>query len=229
MRNGFNQAGFNNFIIDNDIIGFKDPPVELNSGRRSNFYVNWRPILGTIKGVHIVSGYVLEFAKLEGLEPDCYYGVPAGANALAAIVQYRWGTSHEDFMERNYPLAMGREKPKDHGDPADKYFVSKPRGKTAVLEDVATTGGSLIAVLEKLGDANVDVEEVIVLTDRSQLSDDGRSVEEAVGDLGIDYYAMSRALRLLPHAYKKQKPGKRIGRKIEDEFRDYGVEPLKIV
>jgi orotate phosphoribosyltransferase len=39
---------------------------------------------------------------------------------------------------------MGRAKPKDHGDPKDRYFVGEPGGKVVILEDVTTTGKSLI-------------------------------------------------------------------------------------
>jgi len=228
MRNGYNQLGFDNFVIDCSIIGFEDPPVELKSGRLSHFYVDWRKVLGTVDGVQLISGYILGFAKLEGLEPNCYYGVPAGATSLGVVTQYRWVTSHEDFMERHYPLSVGRENPKDHGKPKDKYFVGMPEGKTVVIEDTVTTGGSLIKEITKLLETEIDVKAAIVLTDRNEKRADGSSVAQAVRDLGVDYYTMSSALELLPIAYQRQKIGKRIGRKIEDEFREFGVKALKI-
>jgi orotate phosphoribosyltransferase len=228
MRNGYNQLGFDNFVIDCSIIGFEDPPVELKSGRLSHFYVDWRKVLGTVDGVQLISGYILGFAKLEGLEPNCYYGVPAGAPSLGVVTQYRWVTSHEDFMERHYPLSVGRENPKDHGKPKDKYFVGMPEGKTVVIEDTVTTGGSLIKEITKLLETEIDVKAAIVLTDRNEKRADGSSVAQAVRDLGVDYYTMSSALELLPIAYQRQKIGKRIGRKIEDEFREFGVKALKI-
>jgi orotate phosphoribosyltransferase len=229
MIDGFIQADFDNFIIGQNIIGFKDQPIKLKSGRESYFYVNWRPVTGTVNGNYLLSNYILKFAKSKGLEPNCYYGVPAGATGIGTITQYRWALSHEDFLETNYPIVIGRENPKDHGDPADKYFVGNPKGDTVVIEDVVTTGGSLIKELGKLKDAKVSVEAVIVLTDRNELRKDGLSVGQAVEDLGMGYYAMSNALELLPIVYQRQKPGEITRRKIEEEFAEFGVRPLKII
>jgi len=39
---------------------------------------------------------------------------------------------------------------------------------------------------------------------------------------------MSKAIDLLPIAYLKQKPGERIRRKLEEEFAEFGVRPLRI-
>ena len=33
---------FEDFVIENKVIGFFDEPITLKSGRQSHFYVNWR-------------------------------------------------------------------------------------------------------------------------------------------------------------------------------------------
>jgi len=126
-------------------------------------------------------------------------------------------------------LAMGRAKPKDHGAPKDRFFVGMPTGKVIMLEDVTTTGGSAIKSLEFLKDSGVDVVAMIGLTNRMEKRDDGLSVKEAVSRASVPYYNMSSALDILPAMYAKLKPGEEIGRAIEEEYEQYGVEPIELL
>jgi hypothetical protein len=58
--------------------------------------------------------------------------------------------------------------------------------------------------------------------------DDGLSVEEAVENKGFSFYSMSSSLDLLPIMYKILQPGEHIADEIEQEFKKYGVEELKL-
>jgi hypothetical protein len=58
---------------------------------------------------------------------------------------------------------------------------------------------------------------------------DLQSVQQAVEAKGVPYHALSSALTLLPEAYARLQPGEDIGRAIEAEFEEYGVEKLKLV
>jgi hypothetical protein len=40
---------------------------------------------------------------------------------------------------------------------------------------------------------------------------------------------MSKAHDLLPLAYEKYAPGEKIARAVEEEYRQYGVEPLSLL
>jgi hypothetical protein len=46
---------------------------------------------------------------------------------------------------------------------------------------------------------------------------------------GIKYYSMSRALELLPIAYKKFKVSEKVAIEIERYFSKYGEEKLKLL
>ena len=116
---------------------------------------------------------------------------------------------------------MGRGKPKEHGAPKDKYFVGQPRGKTIIVEDVTTTGGSLLTTIDALADADVPVIAAFGLTNRMELRDDGKSVQQAVEAKDIPYHALSSAIQLLPEAYKRSKPGENIAKAIEEEFQKW--------
>lgn len=225
----FEQARFNDFIFDNNVIGFFKEPIQLKSGRMSNWYVNWRGVTSDAYLVDVLSDFVLAFAKDLALVPDCFYGVPEGATKLAIITQFKRAMhSRSSVGAGDYALPMGRGKPKGHGDLKDRVFLGAPRGRTIVIEDVTTTGGSLLGTLDVLGELYETVERVaaVGLTNRMEVRDDGRSVKQAVEDRGIPYFAMSNALDLLPEASKRLNPGTKILKAIEAEFKKYGVKEL---
>lgn len=223
----FDQAKFNQFIFDNNVLGFFKEPIRLKSGRMSNWYVNWRGVTNDTYRINELSDFVLAFVRDNVLDPDCYYGVPEGATKLAVITQFKLAG---DEGPVGLPLPMGRGKPKEHGKPEDRFFLGAPVGRTLVLEDVTTTGGSLLSTLDVLGAMyeTVKIVAAVGLTNRMEVRDDKRSVRQAVENRDVQYLAMSNALELLPMACKKMNPGMKITRAIEAEFEQYGVEKLKL-
>ena len=224
----FDQEEFNKFILDNNVIGFFEKPIKLKSGRMSNWYVNWRNIAGDVFLLDKLTDYIIAFTEDLGLEPDCFYGVPEGATKIGILTQYKWARISLDYGPGSHVLSMGRGKPKDHGAPKDKYFVGQPKGKTIIIEDVTTTGGSLLKTIDNLVEAEVPIIAAFGLTNRMELRDDGQSVKASVESKGIPYHALSNALQLLPEVYKRLNPGEDIARAIEEEFERYGVEKLKL-
>jgi orotate phosphoribosyltransferase len=221
----WNKDDFYKFIIRQGVIGFFDKPLKLKSGRLSYWYVNWRNVAEDAHSIDILSDYIIAFVKNLGLKPDCFYGVPEGATKLGIICQYKWAKSQPDFKRGAYKLTMGRARPKEHGDPKDKYFLGVPQGNLIILEDVTTTGGSLIESIERLKQIDLSIIAAIGLTNRNELRDDKKSVERAVNEKNVQYYAMSNAIDLLP----KLKPEKELAKKIEDYFKKYGVQEINML
>ena len=127
---------------------------------------------------------------------------------------------------------MGRKQPKEHGSIADRFFVGMPAGKTILIEDTTTTGGSLLQSIEALLTANIDLVGVIGLTNRLEKRDDGRSVAEAVGQYKINgkslpYFALSNLPALLPAVFAKQNSSPIIQERVKEYFDRYGVNPLR--
>ncbi len=225
----FNKRAFNEFIVKHGVVGFFKEPIKLKSGRESYWYVNWRTITETVYLTDKLTDFVLSFVEEKKLKPDCFYGVPEGATKLALITQYKWAKGRRDYSAGRYALPMGRGKPKEHGEPKDRYFLGMPKGKTIVIEDVTTTGSSLISAIKTLQEAEVEVIAAIGLTNRMEKRDDEKTVEKAVKELGVKYYAMSDATELLPLAYRTLQPGKEIGRKVEEYFKKYGTKEVFLV
>jgi orotate phosphoribosyltransferase len=222
----FNQQEFNQFVLKNNVVGFFKEPIKLKSGRVSNWYVNWRNVAEDVYLLDKLTDYVIAFVKKIGLRPDCFYGVPEGATKLGIITQYKLAKQSPNYDIGSHTLPMGRAKPKDHGTPKDKFFVGQPIGKTIVLEDVTTTGSSLLTTIGSLSRADIKVIAAISLMNRMELRDDSKSVQQVMEEKGIPYFAMSNAFELLPLAYKKMNPGRVIADAIEEEFQRYGVKKL---
>lgn len=225
----FDEAKFIEFIVENRVVGFFDEPVTLKSGRKSNWYVNWRTVSGDVFLIDRLADFLIDFTADRGLTPDAFYGVPEGATKLGVIATYKLARSRPGFGKGSCNLPMGRGKPKEHGAPRDKFFVTPPAGKIVVVEDVSTTGGSLLATLDELEKLDCEVIAAVGLTNRMEIRDDGRSVADAIGEMGVEYLTLSCATDFLPKVYKELAPGEEIGRAIEAEFSKYGENPLKLI
>ncbi len=237
--NQFCQADFDAFVLKERVIGLFDKPVVLKSGRQSNWYVNWRTVSEDVYRLDVLTDFVISFVldliargRLK-TEPQCIYGVPEGATKYGVLCQYKWAKRSSQFGPGSHPLAMGRGKPKDHGVSKDRFYIGQPRGATLLLEDVTTTGGSLLASIDQLLESGVDICAAVGLTNRMEKRDDGLSVEQAVqGKLcngrPIPYFHMSRATTLLPQVLAEAKPSSAICEAIAAEFREFGVEPLMV-
>ncbi len=119
---------------------------------------------------------------------------------------------------------MGRGKPKEHGDPKDRFFLGIPDGDTVIIEDVTTTGGSLVDAIIKLKEQKVKIIAAIGLTNRNEVRSDGKSVEEVILENNINYYAMSNAIDLLP----KLEMNKEIAEHITNYFKEYGTDLIEL-
>jgi orotate phosphoribosyltransferase len=224
----FSQSEFNSFIEANGVYGFFKEAITLKSGRKSHFYANWRSVVEDAYLTGKLADFVIEFTKANGLTVDTFYGVPEGATKLGVITQFKYASASGNFSKGSHVLAMGRAQPKDHGAPKDKFFVGIPKGNVIVLEDVTTTGGSLITTLDGLKEAGINVVGVFSLTNRMEKRDDGKSVKEAIESKGVKFFSMSSALEMLPIMYKKLAPGKEIGSSIEEEFKQFGTAQIKL-
>ena len=110
-------------------------------------------------------------------------------------------------------LAMGRGKPKDHGDEKDRFFIGVPKGKVIILEDVTTTGYSPLKASTLLKIKEVSIIAAIGLTNRMEKGLDGKSVKESVEEKGVPYFQMSKLPELLFLAYQKIIPQKKLLKK----------------
>ena len=161
--------------------------------------------------------------KLHGDPKDRYFvGKPSGRTLVLLEREER----KEEVLK---PLYMLDVEICEVMEVKEKPIYAKLPEEVVVVEDVTTTGSSLLSAVDSLRRAGIFVEASLALTNRNEVRDDGKSVEEAVKERGIPYYAMSDALELLPEVYRRQKPGKEVAKLVEDYFKRYGTKPIKLI
>lgn len=252
----FDQKEFNSFVLENKIVGIKGEKFKLKSERESNWYANWR--LNDAYSIGILGSYVKEFTKdnIGGHDRvDCFYGVPEGATRLGIVTQCKWAEESPNYARGSHVLPMGRGKPKEHGDPKDKYFVGAPRGKTVVLEDVTTTGGSTLKTIANLKEMEkLEIVGVVGLFHRQEKTPipgkdsekvvneyretfrkatgkeykNWMSVEQALFEAGVPYYSMTNASEMLPLVVRNLNPPEDVVRNIENELEEYGTVKINL-
>ncbi|RAP25936.1 hypothetical protein DID74_02650 [Candidatus Marinamargulisbacteria bacterium SCGC AG-333-B06] len=209
----FNQTDFNNFIIKNKIISLSEKAFTLKSGQKSHLYINWRDITNDVALLETCAHYIIKFCETHTLKPDCFYGVPEGATKIGILTQYLW-SKKQGCSPGSHKLSMGRVKPKEHGSPSDRFFVGEPEGNIILIEDVTTTGQSMLKTLDQLQALNKKVIACLGLTNREskQLN---KTIANEVADRNTTYIYLSQAKELLVNI-TSEKNSKLIQQELEN-------------
>jgi orotate phosphoribosyltransferase len=217
----FNREEFDDFLLKNGCVGFFDPPITLKSGRPGHYYFNFRNLTDRKGLKNQLIEWIGRYMTDLGLKPDYFYGVPEGATKLGVFLSDRFGKGK---------IVMGRGNPKDHGEPKDKYFIGpiKKGDHIIVIEDVTTTGGSVLNEIDKLKEAGIIIDRVIAIGNRLERRDNGKTVEEEVAEKSLKYEWMTDATTLVPKAFKMLNPGIEIGKRVENYFKEYGAVEIKL-
>jgi orotate phosphoribosyltransferase len=224
----FSREEFLNFIVENGVVGFFDEPVTLSSGRTSHWYANWRTVVSDAYLTDELAGFLIAYLMDKDIPFDTIYGVPDGATKLGVIAQLKWAQKQQGFGKGSHTLLMGRGKPKEHGVAKDRFFLGDPTGRIVVIEDVTTTGGSLIKAIGALKEAGANVVGAVGLTNRLEKRDDGVGVADAVGALGVEYHDMSTACELLPRLAAKLQLSDETKKAVEKECEENSLNDIKL-
>lgn len=224
----FDKEKYEEFLLINGCIGFFDPPVILKSGRLSYWYANLRNVLKSISLKKQLAKFIYDYAIDQNLRPDFFLGIPEGATPLAEAVNEF--IDYKDLSQ--IPAIVLRSKPKEHGDPQDKYSVGPlPTGcHLALIEDVTTTGDSSMEHILRLQERGIFIEKLLSCVYRLERRDSGRTVEEVLRkDYHVDFAYLTDASSILPKAYKLLNPSKEVAKGIEDYFKTYGVTQIRLL
>ncbi len=128
----------------------------LASGKRSSMYVDLRLL---VSQPSLMQAAAAAYAKiLTALQCDRIAGVPYAALPIGMAVALSSGT----------PLIYNRKESKSHGLGKDIEGLWNPGERVVIIEDVITTGGSIVSSVELFRAAGMVVEDAIVLLDRQQ-------------------------------------------------------------
>lgn len=138
-----------------------EPTFKLVSGRMSRFYVNCKPTTLSARGIYLVGHLVYEAIKDAGVQAAG--GLTFGADPIAVA------TSFVSELEKTPITAFSvRKVQKDHGIIRWIEGDLEPGTRVAIVEDVATTGGSTIKAIERVRSEGMEVVRVVVLVDRQE-------------------------------------------------------------
>jgi orotate phosphoribosyltransferase len=137
--------------------------IRLVSGASSSFYFNMKPSAFDPEGAALIAELVLDEALRDGAE--LIGGLEMGAVPIVACV------SQLSFI-RGRPLAgfFVRKAAKEHG--TRKTVEGLPEGvqiagrRALLVDDVTTTGGSVLRAVEAAREAGAEVHTVVTVVDR---------------------------------------------------------------
>ncbi len=133
----------------------------LSSGKQSTHYFDGKKITLSSEGAYWVGKAILD--ELEGEHVDAIGGLAIGADPIAtavALVSYQEGKAIDAFVVR--------EVSKEHGTRRKVEGHLKEGSNVVIVDDVITTGGSVIKAIEAVESAKCKVVKVIVLVDRHE-------------------------------------------------------------
>lgn len=139
----------------------------LTSGAVSNYYVDIKKASTNPKVLKKIAEAIAEYA--EGY--DVLAGMELGAVPLLAATS----------IETGVPYAIVRKEKRGHGTESQIEGEDVKDKKVLVIEDVTTSGGSVIKTLKILRQNKAKVDEVVVVVDRES------GAEKKIHDMDVNF------------------------------------------
>ena len=158
---------------------YKKGEYTLSSGRKSEHYVNCKPVTLTGRGMTLAG-----LLMLEHLEPGTKAegGLTLGADPLVSSMSV---ISAVDEVKLDALIV--RKETKGHGTGAWIEGPELPKGsKITVVEDVITTGGSAIKAVTRLRDFGYKVDRVVAIVDRQENGE----ADEFMESVGLELHSI---------------------------------------
>ena len=137
----------------------------LTSGKESDYYINVKKLSTNPRALKLIARLMAKKAKEAGVEFDRVAGPELGAVPIATALA----------LETGKPLVIVRKKPKGHGTGSQIEGEVKPGERILLVEDVTTTGGSVLRAAEVLEKLGAKIAAISVVVDREE------GAEEKIG------------------------------------------------
>jgi orotate phosphoribosyltransferase len=171
---------FATFLHQKGIIKFGD--FTLASGKKSSYYVDLRLVPSYPHQFRTMVKYlqnnIIDSIGLSSF--DSLVSVPTGGLVIASALA----------IETVKPLIYVRSKPKDYGTSKSVEGQIHEGMKVVMIDDVATTGGSVVNAIKSLKEANIVVEDAYVIVNRMEGAD------EALKKLGVKLHSITNVMQI---------------------------------
>lgn len=128
----------------------------LKSGIQSPFYVDLRPLASDPKILKKLGRYLLDMVDTDSVDLIC--GVPYAALPMATAMS----------MAADIPLIIKRKEAKAYGTKKMIEGIYTAGQNCLVVEDVITSGKSLLETLPEIEQEGIEVRDIVVVLDREQ-------------------------------------------------------------
>jgi orotate phosphoribosyltransferase len=135
---------------------------KLASGKVSQYYIDGKQVTLDAQGLFLAAKVILHIAQAAGA--DAVGGPTLGADPIAAAVSVLSSQSGKPLK-----AFIVRKEAKDHG--MQKMIegpVLAPGDKVVMLEDVITTGGSVLKAIQEVEKLGAKVIKTVCLVDRNE-------------------------------------------------------------
>ena len=139
----------------------KEPIYKLVSGRMSQFYVNCKPVTLCARGMFL-AGHLL-FEEIKDDDVTGVGGLTFGADPLAVATAFA-----SELKDKPINAFSIRKTRKDHGMIRWIEGDIQPGERVAIIDDVATTGGSTIKAIERARSEGLEVVKAVIFVDRQE-------------------------------------------------------------
>ncbi|HET9008676.1 MAG TPA: orotate phosphoribosyltransferase [Nitrosarchaeum sp.] len=171
---------FATFLHEKGIIKFGD--FTLASGKKSSYYVDLRLVPSYPhqfrKMVKYLQNNIAESVGMNNF--DSLVSVPTGGLVIASALA----------IEIVKPLIYVRSKPKDYGTSKSIEGQIHKGMKVVMIDDVATTGGSVVNAIKSLKEENIAIEDAYVIVNRMEGAD------EALKELGVKLHSITNVMQI---------------------------------
>lgn len=138
-----------------------EPKFKLVSGRLSRFYVNCKPTTLNPRGMFLTGHLVFDAIKPSGVRG--VGGLTFGADPIAVATAFASELRHQPIQAFSI-----RKNRKDHGIIRWLEGDVQPGDRVAIIDDVATTGGSTIKAIKRAREEGLEVVKAVILVDRQE-------------------------------------------------------------
>ena len=131
----------------------------LASGQRASYYIDGKQVTLSAEGAALIADLILEVISNDAV--DAVGGPTIGADPIAGAVaaaSFRLGRPVSAFLVR--------KNLKEHGTQRWVEGPLVPGSRVVLVEDVVTTGGSMLGCVDKLEELGCRVVRAVVLVDR---------------------------------------------------------------
>ena len=179
---------FVTFLHQKEIIKFGE--FTLASGKGSSYYVDLRLVPSYPHEFRMMIKYLEnQITKDIGLENfESIVSVPTGGLIIGSALA----------IETVKPLIYVRSKPKDYGTSKSVEGKIHDGMKVIMIDDVATTGGSVVNAIKSLTEVNVSIKDAYVIVDRMEGAD------EALAELGVKMHSILNILQIAEVLYEQK-------------------------